>query len=69
MAAFGFEGKGGWGGRSQKRRLIIQNPAVVPGRVRRLDMGGAEYFYERVGRVWSSDPFWYAARYSDLSLI
>ncbi|KAL8306273.1 hypothetical protein RB597_003179 [Gaeumannomyces tritici] len=37
--------------------------------LRMLDMGDAEHFYERVGRVWSSDPFWYAARDSGLSLI
>lgn len=36
--------------------------------LRMLGMDGVEYFYERVGRVWSSDPFWYTARDSGLSL-
>src|SRR3569833_241670 len=37
--------------------------------LRTLDMEGAEHFYERDGRIWSSDPFWYAARDSTLSFI
>lgn len=37
--------------------------------LRMLDNGGVKCFYERVGRVWSSDPFWYNARHSELSLI
>ncbi|KAH8879178.1 HET-domain-containing protein [Thozetella sp. PMI_491] len=37
--------------------------------LRLLGMEGAEYFYERVGRVRSSDLFWYTARDSGLTLI
>jgi hypothetical protein len=37
--------------------------------LRRLDKSGGGYFYERIGRVWTSDPFWYAVGVSCLSLI
>lgn len=37
--------------------------------LRRLDRSSGEYFYERVGRVWLLDPFWYAVGESCLSLI